>query len=620
MQSIELHAIQYIQSHLPNFQISNTDTWQDIATRLEAIADIPEDIKYLTYIISKRDPKIDHLECSNDLLKIIYNKYILRKNTFEIQIKLTADGLQFSNIVIDDIKYFFRIIGIKNYKVADSKIIVSHKDVPQVLLWAGVEAGDLQAAVEKFYTNEQLSWEQLSSAEIFKTLIVDTNSCPIELKRRDSIHPFGTGAVSIIDITGSSLPQYTAATQRVVFVLDISGSMQESLEKRILRSRRVASNEKLQSKLEMAREIIKNTLTALPDNTKIALVAFNHQVQIVCELSTKSSIQEHFLAQLNSIQASGSTDIKGGVLKALEVLKHDSEFGTYGFAKKECMYATTVVLITDGQDNSMHRTLANVPAQSVKLSNDIITNMQQNCRYNLLPRVVPIGVGEGYNEHLLFALGTSLKLQQAGFMHIGLAKDFAKNIGNIQQRVGAKRQQLSFIFFYTDGRYSRFNVGALQDGEVKHMPLDSSKIMAIRVLVDDKLYDCPSRPDVFGYDDAIAHEYWRLKAEVVSVCPAGQDCTPGQLLAMLPPGCRNSAEQELAKKLQQAQQKSIFWEPLATRRSYNRQEDLTRTSISSQVLTMTPSPAAPPLPPSPSPVSMSSSSSRSSSVARQLFS
>ena len=123
--------------------------------------------------------------------------------------------------------------------------------------------------------------------------------------------------------------------RRIVFVIDVSGSMSEPLE-----------TFGAVSKISMARRELVATLRALPERTRFNLVKFNPIVRVWSEEFQKatSANKETAANFIHGLEASGGTNLFGGVTKALGVAK----LGERMIASSRSV-PDQIIILTDGR-------------------------------------------------------------------------------------------------------------------------------------------------------------------------------------------------------------------------------------------------------------------------------
>jgi Ca-activated chloride channel homolog len=161
-------------------------------------------------------------------------------------------------------------------------------------------------------------------------------------------------------LSGDAPP--TRAPINVVLVLDQSGSM---------------AGEPLAAALEAARRFA----GFLGRNDRLGVVAFNNEVTVVSAPAPAGN--PAILDAIDSIQASGGTNLSGGWLKAFELVRDGLVDGV-----------NRIVLLTDGQANLG---ITDMDALSAMSRGGTHSRVSTTC----------IGFGAGFNEDLLQVMGRS---------------------------------------------------------------------------------------------------------------------------------------------------------------------------------------------------------------------
>lgn len=128
--------------------------------------------------------------------------------------------------------------------------------------------------------------------------------------------------------SNSALPAPSTSEPRVIFILDASGSMLGRVGK--------------EEKMAAARRVLKDSITKLPDNAQVGLIAYGHRRKNDCAdieiLSELKALDKGALSTtIDAIKPSGMTPITNSLQRAFEVVK-----------AQQGASAVTVVLVSDG--------------------------------------------------------------------------------------------------------------------------------------------------------------------------------------------------------------------------------------------------------------------------------
>lgn len=146
----------------------------------------------------------------------------------------------------------------------------------------------------------------------------------------------------------------------LLLILDASGSMWGQIEG--------------QNKIVIARQVLKDLLGALPENTQVGLVAYGHRSKDDCEdietIVPLGPLDTAGLSQkIETLNPKGKTPITVSVLKALEIVR----------AREE---ATTIVLVSDGLE-----TCSGDPCK--------VVDEARKAEVNFVMHVIGFDIGEG---------------------------------------------------------------------------------------------------------------------------------------------------------------------------------------------------------------------------------
>src|SRR5262249_25052485 len=135
--------------------------------------------------------------------------------------------------------------------------------------------------------------------------------------------------VSLIVALVAFLTPTSSRAQNVLFIIDFSGSMNEKAGDR--------------SKVDIAKEVFRNTVRELPPTTKVGLMLYGHRrakdcrdIELVADLGKQSA--QSLADRVDKTQAKGETPIAAALLQSVPVF-----LGREG-------QNNSIVLITDGRE------------------------------------------------------------------------------------------------------------------------------------------------------------------------------------------------------------------------------------------------------------------------------
>jgi len=128
--------------------------------------------------------------------------------------------------------------------------------------------------------------------------------------------------------TESAFVPQIGATKQAILVLDASGSMWGKVDGR--------------HKIEIARDVVKNTVSTWDTNIEMGLMAYGHRRKGDCSdiellLPPKALNPESFIKQANRLNPTGKTPLSAAVTKAAESLDYKNT-------------KATVILVSDGKE------------------------------------------------------------------------------------------------------------------------------------------------------------------------------------------------------------------------------------------------------------------------------
>lgn len=149
----------------------------------------------------------------------------------------------------------------------------------------------------------------------------------------------------------------------ISIALDISGSMS------------CIDGKDAKSRLTLAKESLKKLVSIMDSNNdKMSLITFNHQIQEIFGLLNKDEIEQKFLGDIDTIKASGGTDLYGALKAAMNNLDMEN------VDKKE----KRIIMITDACYNDKDNSLFNLYKQCVEEKGVSITIMAISSESNLI--------------------------------------------------------------------------------------------------------------------------------------------------------------------------------------------------------------------------------------------
>jgi HEAT repeat protein len=171
-------------------------------------------------------------------------------------------------------------------------------------------------------------------------------------------------------------------SKRVVFVIDISGSMNEP----------ATQYEKDRTKIWVAKRELKNAVLALPDDAHFNIIPYAAEVSVWRKGMIKSKRAERLAAAkfVEKMTADGGTNIHDALERAFKIA------GRGARDKKYDLGADTIILLSDGQPTRGNITDPDQILAEVK-------------RWNVLRRVKihTVGVGNEHNESFMRGLAES---------------------------------------------------------------------------------------------------------------------------------------------------------------------------------------------------------------------
>lgn len=192
---------------------------------------------------------------------------------------------------------------------------------------------------------------------------------------------------------------------RIAFAIDLSGSMKESLTpgaKAYAAKAPHLKEKRLETRLDLAKEELQNTLAKLPPRTSIQLLFFGTQITawkngkiIDADEETRADAQK----RVRALAAEGSTNIHGALLRAF------SPDPDWTFAENLASGVDTIFLLTDGEPST----------GAIVNAGELLADIRDRNRVRRL-RIHTIGVGLP-NSNFLRTLA-----RDSGGIYVDLAK------------------------------------------------------------------------------------------------------------------------------------------------------------------------------------------------------
>ena len=195
------------------------------------------------------------------------------------------------------------------------------------------------------------------------------------------------------------------APLNLILVLDVSGSMQSTMDR--------GGN---MSKIELAKNCVKNIYKKLMPNERMALITFDTQSRTIMELTTKAEIDEKRLfSMLGHIKAEGGTSIEVGYRPAVEMMKEQitkdsvvKKSSANEIPQNHRIIFITDALINDGEESNA---LFKINFQASLKSSNIFTTF--------------IGVGVDFNTDLVTKL---TKVRGSNYFAVHSDAEFVKTL------------------------------------------------------------------------------------------------------------------------------------------------------------------------------------------------
>jgi Ca-activated chloride channel family protein len=151
----------------------------------------------------------------------------------------------------------------------------------------------------------------------------------------------------------------TLPASEIILILDASGSMWGQIEG--------------QNKISIAKEVLKNLITGLPENAKVGLIAYGHRDKGDCKdietIVPPGPLDKALInKKIEELNPKGKTPITDSVLTAFDLVRTNEN-------------ATTVILVSDGIE-----TCGGDPCKAVKEAKD--------SGINFIMHVVGVDVGD----------------------------------------------------------------------------------------------------------------------------------------------------------------------------------------------------------------------------------
>lgn len=158
------------------------------------------------------------------------------------------------------------------------------------------------------------------------------------------------------------------------------------------------------TKLNFVKETLNYLVNLMDKNDSFALVAFNSDSTIIKDLSiTDPLYKKDFFDKINSLKASGGTNILSGLKTGLDLIKYDFSNG-----EKVC----SMILLSDGGDNN-----TNIVANF----KDYISSKGKN---NYSFTLHSFGYGDDHNSELMNQIALIREGQYFNIRKLFMVKDF----------------------------------------------------------------------------------------------------------------------------------------------------------------------------------------------------